>query len=193
MLKSVVMGVSTLLVASMFSGCTMMKMGVTFMGFESDTQEAYAKMMGTIGETGDPAQAMMLEFEVKKDIDEEELFESMKSLASEYNMLFVGEKNMFRIKDGKPDEVVHARIAEFCALNVAKKMFNHSRYYGGFMPCRVVLVEYGDGRRYLVTMDMTLALYGGTDKKPINPDLFEDMLNVKKAMEEIPRLAASGE
>lgn len=48
------------------------------------------------------------------------------------------------------------------------------------MPCRVVLVEYGDGRRYLVTMDMTLALYGGTDKKPINPDLFEDMLNVKK-------------
>jgi len=61
--------------------------------------------------------------------------------------------------------------------------------------CHVVLfwLEYGDGRRYLITMDMTLALYGGTDKKPINPDLFEDMLNVKKAMEEIPRLAASGE
>jgi hypothetical protein len=61
------------------------------------------------------------------------------------------------------------------------------------MPCRVLYVEYGDGRRYLITMDMTLALYGGTDKKPINPDLFADMLNVKKAMEEIPRMAASGE
>ena len=177
----------------MFSGCTMMKMGVTFMGFKSETQEAYAKMMDSIGQTGDPAQAMMLEFEVKKGLDEEEIFDSMKSLASEYNMLFVGEKNMFRKQDGKPNEVVHARIAEFCALSIAKKMFNHSRYYGGFMPCRVVLVEYGDGRRYLVTMDMTLALYGGTDKKPIDPDLFEDMLNVKKAMEEIPRLAALGE
>ena len=32
------------------------------------------------------------------DLDEEEVFDSMKSLASEYNMLFVGEKNMFRIK-----------------------------------------------------------------------------------------------
>jgi hypothetical protein len=42
-------------------------------------------------------------------------------------------------------------------------------------------------------MDMTLAIYGGTDKKPIPKDLFEDMLEVKKAMEEIPAMAASGE
>jgi len=81
----------------------------------------------------------------------------------------------------------------FRALSIAKKMLNHSRYYGGFMPCRVIFVEYGDGRRYLISMDMTLALYGGTDKKPINKDLFEDMLAVKKAMEEIPAKAAAGE
>ena len=31
------------------------------------------------------------------------------------------------------------------------------------------------------------------DKKPINKDLFEDMLAVKKAMEEIPAKAAAGE
>ena len=65
---------------------------------------------------------------------------------------------------------------------IAKKMLNHSRYYGGFMPCRVLYVEYGDGRRYLISMNMTLALYGGTDKKPINAELMEDMKNVKKAM-----------
>ena len=39
-------------------------------------------------------------------------------------------------------------------------------------------------------MDMTLAIYGGTDKKPIDPALLEDMLAVKKAMEEIPAIAA---
>ncbi|MDD2653051.1 MAG: DUF302 domain-containing protein [Sulfurimonas sp.] len=191
MITSVVIAV---LAAFTMSGCGAMKLGKVYMfDFNSQTQDAYLAMMSKLSETGDPAQSMMLEFEVKKGLDEEELFDSMKTLASEYNMLFVGEKNMFRKQDGKPDEVVHARIAEFCALNIAKKMFNHSRYYGGFMPCRVVLVEYGDGRRYLVTMDMTLALYGGTDKKPIDPSLFEDMLNVKKAMEEIPRLAAAGE
>jgi hypothetical protein len=61
------------------------------------------------------------------------------------------------------------------------------------MPCRVIYVEYGDGRRYLISMDMTLAIYGGTDKKPIPKDLFDSMLEVKKAMEEIPQLAASGD
>jgi uncharacterized protein (DUF302 family) len=72
-------------------------------------------------------------------------------------------------------------------------MLDHSRYYGGFMPCRVIYVEYGNGERYLISMDMTLAIYGGTDKKKIDPELFQDMLDVKKAMEEIPAMAASGE
>lgn len=193
MLKKILIGISPILIASMFSGCTMMKMGVTFMGFEPKTQEAYAEMMGTIGKTGDPAQAMMREWKVKDSVSEEDLFDNMKELASEYNMRFVGEKNMFRIKDGKPDEVVHARIGEFCSLSIAKKMLNHSRYYGGFMPCRVLYVEYGNGERYLISMDMTLAIYGGTDKKPINPELLADMLNVKKAMEEIPAKAAAGD
>lgn len=193
MVRKLGLGISAAAMAVMFSGCTMMKMGVTFMGFKSETQEAYAKMMDSIGQTGDPAQAMMLEFPVKEGLAEDDVFSAMKDYAQEFNMMFVGEKNMFRIKDAKPNEVAHARIAEFCSLSIAKKMLNHSRYYGGFMPCRVIFVEYGDGRRYLVTMDMTLALYGGTDKKPIDKDLFNDMINVKKAMEEIPRMAAAGE
>jgi len=193
MLKKILIGLSPILIASMFSGCTMMKMGVTFMGFDSKTQEAYAEMMGTIGKTGDPAQAMMNEWKVADDVTEEDVFENMKELADEYNMRYVGEKNMFRIKNGKPNQVVHARIGEFCSLSIAKKMLDHSRYYGGFMPCRVMFVEYGNGERWLISMDMTLALYGGTDKKPIDPDLFEDMLAVKEAMEEIPAKAAAGD
>mgnify|MGYP003573593987 CR=1 FL=1 len=193
MLKRILMGLSPILIAAMFSGCTMMKMGVAYMGFPSETQDAYAVMMENLSKTGDPAQAMMKEWRVADDVTEEDVFEAFKEYAGNYNMRFVGEKNMFTIKDGKPDQVVHARIGEFCSLSIAKKMLDHSRFYGGFMPCRVIYVEYGDGRRYVVSMDMTLALYGGTDKKPIDPGLFNDMLLVKKAMEEIPRMAASGE
>jgi hypothetical protein len=194
MIRKLGLGISAAAIAVLFSGCSYMNMGKVFVfDFSGETRTAYAEMMGTIGETGDPAQAMMLEFPVKEGLVEDDIFEAMKEYADQYNMRFVGEKNMFRIENPKPDQVAHARIAEFCSLSVAKKMLDHSRFYGGFMPCRVLYVEYGDGRRYLVTMDMTLALYGGTDKKPINPDLFKDMLNVKKAMEEIPRMAAAGE
>ncbi len=194
MLKKIVIALSPILMAAMFSGCSYMNMGKVFVfDFSGETRTAYADMMGVIGKTGDPAQAMMKEWKVADNVTEDDLFENMKELAENYNMRFVGEKNMYRIKDGKPNEVVHARIGEFCSLSIAKKMLNHSRFYGGFMPCRVLYVEYGDGRRYLISMDMTLALYGGTSKKPIDPDLFADMLNVKKAMEEIPAKAAAGE
>ena len=171
----------------------MMKMGTAYMGFPSEAQDAYADMMANLSKTGDPAQAMMKEWKVADDVSEEEVFEAMKEYADQYNMRYVGEKDMFRIKDGKPDEVVHAKIGEFCSLSIAKKMLNHSRFYGGFMPCRVIFVEYGNGDRYLVSMDMTLAIYGGTNKKPIDSDLLDDMIAVKKAMEEIPQMAASGE
>lgn len=194
MKKTIVVSITAVMLAFMMSGCTAMKLGVKFMGFSPETQEAYAGMMDVVSATGDPAQAMMKEWEiVDKDLTEDAIFEDMKALAGDYNMRFVGEKNMFRLIEAEnptPDKVVHARIAEFCSLSIAKKMLNHSRYYGGFMPCRVLYVEYGDGRRYLISMDMTLALYGGTDKKPINPELMEDMKNVKKAMEEIPAIAA---
>jgi len=193
MIKRIILWMSTALIVTIFSGCTMMKMGTAYMGFPSETQDAYAEMMANLSENGDPAQAMMKEWKVADDVSEEEVFDALKEYADQYNMRYVGEKDMFRIKDGKPDEVVHARIGEFCSLSIAKKMLNHSRFYGGFMPCRVIFVEYGNGDRYLISMDMTLAIYGGTDKKPIDPDLFDDMLAVKKAMEEIPQMAASGE
>ena len=193
MLKKIIVGALATFAALTFSGCTMTKMGIAYMGFPSEAQDAYAEMMGNLSETGDPAQAMMLEFKVADNVSEDDVFDAFKMYADQFNMRYVGEKNMFRIKDAKPNQVAHARIGEFCSLSIAKKMLDHSRYYGGFMPCRILYVEYGDGRRYLVTMDMTLAIYGGTDKKPINPELLKDMLNVKKAMEEIPRMAALGE
>ena len=194
--------ITSLMAVFMFSGCTAMKMGMSFMGFSDKTQQSYAEMMDIVEATGDPAQAMMKEWEITdEELTEEDIFDELKSLAGEYNMRYVGEKDMFRLldaeveafeKDGvaKADQVVHARIGEFCSLIIAKKMLNHSRFYGGFMPCRVLYVEYGDGRRYLVSMNMDLAIYGGTDKKPINPALLEDMIAVKKAMEEIPAIAA---
>ncbi len=200
-MKIMVLG---LIAAFMMSGCGAMRLGKTYVfDFNSKTQDAYLGMLDIVSSTGDPAQAMMKEWLITDDeLPEEDIFDEMKDLAGEYNMRFVGEKNMFRLLDvekenykkaGYTNLIVHARIAEFCSLSIAKEMLNHSRFYGGFMPCRVIYVEYEDGRRYLVSMDMTLALYGGTDKKPINPALMKKMQAVQVAMEEIPMKAAGYE
>jgi len=197
MRNRIVISIATLMAAFMMSGCTAMKLGTTFMGFDSETQDAYAGMMDVVSETGDPAQAMMNEWLITDDeLTEQDIFDEMKDLAGEYNMRYVGEKNMFRLTEAEnptPDKVVHARSGEFCSLSVAKQMLSHSRYFGGFMPCRVMYVEYGDGRRYLISMDMTLAIYGGTDKKPIDPALLERMQSIQKALLMIPLTAAGYE
>ena len=203
MKNKIVSLLTSLAAVFIMTGCTAMDLGMKFITFDSKTQVAYADMMKIVYEEGDPAQAMMKEWLITdSELPEEDVFDEMKDLAGEYNMRFVGEKNMFRLLDkeianykaaGYTDIIVHARIAEFCSLSIAKEMMNHSRFYGGFMPCRVIYVEYEDGRRYLVSMDMTLALYGGTDAKPINPELMKKMQAVMVAMQEIPLKAAGYE
>jgi len=157
---------------------------------DSGALPAYMAMFDEVLENGDPAKAMMLDFEVAGDIENEDVAESIKALAEEYNMRVTGDIKMYTKDDAANDEVKHARIFSLCSLHIAKIFLNHSRFFGGFMPCRIILVEYGNGVRKLVTMEMTLAIHGG---HPLPPEMLELGLSVKKAMEEIPARAAKGD
>jgi hypothetical protein len=53
-----------------------------------------------------------------------------------------------------------------------------------------MLVEYGNGDRYLITMDLTLAIHGGY---PLPPEMLDLATKVDKAMREIPARAAKGD
>jgi len=97
---------------------------------------------------------------------------------------------MYTKEDAKPDEVKEARIWSLCNLTTAKVFLNYSRYYGGFMPCRIMYVQYGNGDAYLISMDMTLAIFGG---KTLPPEMLEAALKVKVAMENVPARAAHGD
>ena len=151
---------------------------------------AYDNMFTQVTEYGDPARAMMKEFKVSGDVANEDVAESIKALAEEYNMRVTGDIKMYTEENAKPDQVKHARIFSLCSLHIAKVFLNYSRYYGGFMPCRIILVEYGNGDKFLVTMDMTLAIHGGF---PLPEEMLKLGLSVKKAMEEIPARAAKGD
>jgi len=169
------------------TGCTKM---TQFNKLDDGAIPAYEAMFFEVLEDGDPAKAMMNEYKVQEDVSNEDVAESINALAEEYNMRITGDVKMFTIEDAKPDEVKHARIFSLCSLDIAKKFLNHSRYFGGFMPCRIMLVEYGNGDRYLVTMDLTLAIHGGY---PLPPKMLELATQVKTAMEQIPARAAEGD
>lgn len=194
MIRSILAGFAIIGFSLMTTGCSTMHMGWTAVTqqhkLDDGAMEAYDNMFTTVAEHGDPARAMMKEFKVSEDVENEDVADSIKTLAEEYNMRITGDIKMYTKDDAAPEEVKHARIFSLCSLHIAKVFLNHSRYYGGFMPCRIMLIEYGNGDRFLVTMDMTLAIHGGF---PLPQEMLELGLSVKKAMEEIPARAAMGD
>ena len=175
---------------------------------------AFIDMFEKILKDGDPAKAMMKEYEVKLPKDElsnDDIADIIKSLTEEMNLRVTGDIVMFRPKkdengvlidfegervydeNGKPlhpEKIIYARIFSLCNLKTAKIFLAYSRYYGGFMPCRIMLLEYASGKRVLITMDLTLAIHGGY---PLPENMLNAALEVKKAMETIPAKAAEGE
>jgi len=165
-------------------------MGSAVMGLDKGALPAYMNMFDKVLKDGDPAKAMMIEYEIDEDVSNEDSAESIHALAEEYNMRITGDIKMYTKDDAAPDEVKHARIFSMCSLHIAKVFLNHSRYFGGMMPCRVMLVEYGNGKRFLVTMDLELAIHGGA---PLDKEMLELATHVQKAMTEIPERAARGD
>ena len=151
---------------------------------------AYMAMFEKVIKDGDPAKAMMNEYKVSKDVSGDDLKDIIQGLAEEYNMRVTGYVKMFTKEDAKPTEVKEARIWSLCSLHIAKIFLNHSRFFGGFMPCRIMYVQYGNGDAYLITMDLTLAIHGGY---PLPPKMLELAKKVNKAMTEIPSRAAEGD
>ncbi len=194
MIKSFITALLAVSVISFMTGCSTMSMGWTAVTkshkLDDGAMDAYNALFDSVTTDGDPAKAMMKEFLVNEDVSNEDVIESIKALAEEYNMRVTGDTKMFTIEDAKADEVKFVENVSMCSLYIAKKFLNHSRYFGGFMPCRIMLVEYGDGRRYLITMDLNLAIHGGF---PLDDEMLKLATQVQTAMVEIPRRAAEGD
>lgn len=157
---------------------------------DSGALPAYMKMFDTVLETGNAAEAMILEYKVDEDVSNEDVAESVHALTEEYNMRITGDIKMFTKEDASGEEVKHARIFSLCSLTIAKKFLNYSRHYGGFMPCRIMMIELGNGQRFLYTMDLTLMIHGG---QALSPEMLELAQSVQAAMEGISARAAEGD
>ena len=191
MIKNVLAAIGTLVIVMMIAFFAMFGgMASKVNKLDGGAMPAYMNMFNEVLEYGDPARAMMNEYKVDEDIDNEEVVDIMKSITEELNMRVTGDIKMYTKEDASSSEVKHARIVSVCSLEIAKVFLNYSRYYGGFMPCRIMLIEYGNGDRFLVTMDLELAIHGGHE---LPADMLEKAKFVQRAMHEIPSRAAKGD
>ena len=142
-------------------------------------------------ETLDPGVSMVKSIPVKEGLSPGEVVESMKSLAVQYNMLFVGEAPFYKQVEavtGQPYRYV--AFYSFCDARVGAAMLEYNTAYTAFMPCRIALVEDAAGRLWLHMMDLDMFIHGG---KPLPQDVKQGAIKVRDALDKILKGAAEGE
>lgn len=159
--------------------------------FDPGFLSAYAEFGSKLLESGDPGEAMMWSVQVEEGYSPEEVIESLKSLATERQFLFVGESPFYKqIEAITGEEYRYVNFLSFCDARVGKRMLEYRDQYSGFMPCRIALVEDKDGRLWLYSMNLDLMIYGG---KKLPDDLKQDAMRVRDNLKQMMQGAAKGE
>ncbi|HYN77426.1 MAG TPA: DUF302 domain-containing protein [Lamprocystis sp. (in: g-proteobacteria)] len=141
--------------------------------------------------SGDPGVAMMWSVPVKDGLSTEDVIESMKSLATSRNLLFVGESPFYKqIEAITGQGYRYVNFLSFCDAQVGRQMLEYRDQYSGFMPCRIALVEDKQGKLWLYSMNLDLMIYGGAQ---LPDDLKAAALRVRDSIRYIMDGAAVGE
>ena len=151
---------------------------------------AYMNMFDKVLTTGRATDAMVRKVKIDPDVSTEDVVEAMKSIATDANMVQVGDSHMSdkSIKDGKGNRYI--RILHYCSPSIAKQFIDYSLAFGAFMPCRILIVEDDNGDRWLITMAMELMLFGG---HTLPPEMMVKAEHVRDTMYKMMDLGAKGD
>jgi uncharacterized protein (DUF302 family) len=162
-----------------------------FEDFDPEFINVYTSFGKKLLEKKDPGVAMMWAEPVEEGLTPEEVIESLKSVATERNFLFVGESPFYKQVEAVTGEPYrYANFLSFCDARVGKMMADYRDAYTGFMPCRIAVVENTGGQLWLYTLNLDLMIHGG---KMLPPKLKEGALRVRNTIKEMMERAAKGE
>jgi len=153
--------------------------------------QIFQELGGTYMKTLDPGVAVVRTVPVKEGMKPEDVVDSLKSLAVQHGMLFVGESPFYKQVEavtGKPYRFIS--FYSFCDAGVGAMMIEYNSAYSAFMPCRIAVAEDKNGRLWLHMMSLDMFIHGG---KPLPPDLKAGAIKVRDALDKIMQGAATGE
>ncbi len=159
--------------------------------FDPNAFGLYKEFIGQLLKTGDMADAFVWEVQVEEGISVEDVKESMQSLATARNFLFVGESPFYKQAEAVTGEAFrHVSFMNFCDARVGIEMIDYNDAYTAFMPCNIAVVEGKDGRITLYALNMDFLIHGARE---LPPELKSSALKVRQTMREIMEGAAAGE
>lgn len=166
-------------------------LGPRLADFDPEFLGTYSKFAGELLETGDPGVAMMWSVPVEEGLSTDEVVDSLKSLATTNNLLFVGESPFYQqVEAVTGEDYRYVNFLSFCDAQVGKMMLEYRNHYSGFMPCRIALVEDRDGKLWLYSMNLDFMIHGG---KELPPELKQSAIGVRDTLRAMMQGAAAGE
>jgi uncharacterized protein (DUF302 family) len=128
---------------------------------------------------------------VNDGLSADDVVQSMKSLATSNNLLFVGESPFYKqVEAITGEDYRYVNFLSFCDAKVGKMMLEYHDQYSGFMPCRIALVEDRRGKLTLYSMNLDLMIHGG---QSLPPGLKQEAVRVRDSLRKIMTGAAAGE
>lgn len=159
--------------------------------FDPGFTQVYTQFAQKLLTEKDPGVAMMWSMPVEEDLSPDDVKESLRSLASSKNFLFVGEAPFYKQVEaitGEPYRYIN--FMSFCDASVGKMMADYRDSYTGFMPCRIAIVEDQEGKLWLHSMNLDLMIHGG---KELPPELKKEAQRVRDVILSMMEGAAAGE
>jgi hypothetical protein len=180
------------LVVVIGGGYGYMKMAPIMAEFDPGYIKMYTEFATKLLETKDPGEAMMWSVPVEDpDLSPEDVIDSLKSLASANNFLFVGQANFYKQVEAITGEKYRfISFLSFCDARVGKMMADYRDAYTGFMPCRISVVEDKQGKLWMHSMNLDMMIYGG---KELPAELRKEALRVSGVIQKMMKGAAQGE
>lgn len=138
---------------------------------------------------GDIADATMWEVKVQDGVALADVIDAINSVGTNRNIKNVGELPLSEELKARGIESKTIHVMSFCNPETARKMVDFSPAMGGFLPCRVNIIEEEDGL-HIYSMNMDMAIKMG---KKMPPELKEATMQVRDTIWEMLQKGSKGE
>ena len=127
---------------------------------------------------------------IAEDVSRSEAIDSLKLRANDLNLKLV-RHHVLTDESETPEgsNIKHVEIFQFCDAKVSQKMLQHDISYLAYMPCRIVLVENKQGKRWFVMTNMDLFITLGD----FPPQLSASALGMHHKLMEMITAGANGD
>ncbi|WP_178863547.1 DUF302 domain-containing protein [Thiomicrorhabdus cannonii] len=138
---------------------------------------------------GDIADATMWEVKVQEGVTFEDVVDAINAVGVNRNIKNVGELPLSEELKARGIDSKRIHVMSFCNPETARKMVDFSPAMGGFLPCRVNIIEEEDGL-HIYSMNMDMAIKMG---KKMPPELKEATMQVRDTIWEMMQKGSKGE